>query len=233
MSSDMNTRSSNCILLLVKSPVAGKVKTRLAAEIGDDAALRLYRCFVEDMVSMVDNPDVTLRLLVHPPEAMSKVRRWLGDRHSYSPQRGDDLGARLKNAFAGAFEEGFAKVVAIGSDSPDLPEQFLREAFDALESHDAVLGPTSDGGYYLLGFSQDSFVTEAFDNIAWSTSAVCDQTRERLRTKGLKVRLLPLWYDVDTRADLDGLVARTGNGPFGSSRTFDQIRRSESQMPQS
>jgi len=229
----MDRQRDNCILLFVKSPTAGKVKTRLAAEIGDDAALGLYRCFVEDLLSMLDNLDVTLRLLVHPPEAMSRVRRWLGEQHSYSPQRGDDLGARLKIAFAGAFEEGFSKVAAIGSDSPDLPEDFLREAFDALESHDAVLGPTSDGGYYLIGFSQDSFVAEAFDNIAWSTSAVCDQTRERLRTKGLKVRLLPLWHDVDTRADLDDLVARTGNGPFSSSKTFDRIIRFESQMPQS
>lgn len=229
----MDRQRDNCILLFVKSPTAGKVKTRLAAEIGDDAALGIYRCFVQDLLSMVKNLDVGLRLLFHPPEAMSQVQRWLGDRHSYRPQRGDDLGARLKNAFAGAFEEGFSKVVAIGSDSPDLPEEFLREAFDKLESHDAVIGPASDGGYYLIGFSEDSFVTEAFDDIAWSTSTVYDQTRERLRAKGLKVRLLPLWHDVDTRADLDGLVARTGNGPFSSSKTFDRIIRFESQMPQS
>ena len=193
----------------------------------------IFNCFAEDLLSMVESLDVGLRLMFHPLEAMSELRRWLGDRHNYRPQSGDDLGARLKSAFVGAFEEGFSKVVAIGSDSPDLPGDFLREAFDALESHDAVIGPSSDGGYYLIGFSRDSFVTEAFDNIAWSTSAVCDQTLERLRTKRLNVHLLPIWHDVDTRADLDDLVTRTGDGPFSSSRTFDQIRRSESQMPQS
>ncbi len=229
----MNTRSSNCILLFVKSPTAGKVKTRLAAEIGEDATVGLYKCFVEDLISMIENLESGLRLYFHPPEAMSRVRRWLGDQHSYRPQRGDDLGHRLRDAFAGAFEEGFSKVVAIGSDSPDLPEDFLRDAFDKLESHDAVIGPASDGGYYLIGFSEDSFVTDAFDSIAWSTSAVCDQTRTRLTTHGLSVHLLPLWHDVDARADLDGLVTRSGGGPFSSSRTFGLIRQLDGQMPQS
>ena len=232
MSSDMNIRSSNCILLFVKAPVAGKVKTRLAAEIGEEATAGLYKCFVEDVLSMIKNVDSGLRLCFHPPEAMSQVRQWLGDQYSYRPQRGDDLGERLKNAFAGAFEEGFSRVVAIGSDSPDLPEEFLVQAFTGLGSCDAVIGPSSDGGYYLIGFSKDSFATEAFDGIAWSTSAVCGQTQEKLKSCGLNIHLLPLWHDVDTRSDLDGLVARNGNTPFNLSRTFDLIRRSESQMPQ-
>ena len=229
----MNTRSNNCILLFVKSPMAGKVKTRLAAEIGQEATVGLYKCFVEDLLSMIENVDSRLRLCFHPPEAMSQVQQWLGDRYSYRPQRGDDLGSRLKNAFAGAFEDGFSKVVAIGSDSPDLPEEFLREAFDKLESHDAVIGPASDGGYYLIGFSEDSFVTEAFDDIAWSTSTVCDQTRTRLTAQGLNIHLLPLWHDVDRQSDLDRLVARNGNSPFGKSKTLDLIRRFGSKIPES
>ncbi|MHC4570126.1 MAG: TIGR04282 family arsenosugar biosynthesis glycosyltransferase [Planctomycetota bacterium] len=232
MSSDMNTRSSNCILLFVKSPMAGKVKTRLAAEIGKQATAGLYKCFVEDLLSMIENVDSGLHVCFHPPEAMSQVQQWLGDQYSYRPQRGDDLGSRLKNAFADAFEDGFSKVVAIGSDSPDLPEKFLREAFDKLESHDAVIGPAGDGGYYLIGFSEDSFLEEAFDGIAWSTSAVCDQTRARLKAHGLNVHLLPLWHDVDTQSDLDRLVARNGNSPFRKSKTLDLIRRFESEMPE-
>lgn len=229
----MDTRSSNCILLFVKSPRAGTVKTRLAAEIGEEAVVGLYKCFVEDLLAMIENVDSGLRLCFHPPEAMSQVRQWLGDRHSYRPQRGDDLGHRLRNAFAGAFEDGFSKVVAIGSDSPDLPEEFLREAFDKLESHDAVLGPANDGGYYLIGFSEDSFITEAFDDINWSTSGVCDQTRARLGTHGLSVHLLPLWYDVDVQSDLDDLAGRNGNTPFGKSKTFALIRQLASRMPES
>ncbi len=221
----MNTRNTNCILLFVKSPATGKVKTRLAAEIGEDAALRFYRCFVEDLLSMIAIVNGQLRLCFHPPEAMSQMRQWLGDRHSYTPQRGRDLGDKMKNGFIDAFEEGFTKVVIIGSDIPDLPEEFLRQAFNRLDSSDAVIGPSSDGGYYLIGFSRDSFLAEAFDDIAWSTSEVFDQTRIKLDAHRLTVHLLPQWHDVDTREDLQELIARTGNGTFNSSKTLNLIRQ--------
>ncbi|UCE50057.1 MAG: TIGR04282 family arsenosugar biosynthesis glycosyltransferase [Phycisphaerales bacterium] len=229
----MNTRSTNCIVLFVKSPVAGKVKTRLAAEIGADAAVGLYKCFVEDLLSMIENLDGGLKLVFHPPEARSRLQQWLGKQQTYNPQKGNDLGEKMKNAFADVFEEGFSKVVAIGSDSPDLPEEFLRQAFAQLDSFDAVIGPSSDGGYYLIGFSKDSFVAEAFDDIAWSTPAVCDQTRAKLESHGLTVHLLPQWHDVDRRSDLDGLVTRNKNTPFRESKTFGLIRRFESKMSES
>ncbi|MBL7184927.1 MAG: TIGR04282 family arsenosugar biosynthesis glycosyltransferase [Phycisphaerae bacterium] len=219
--------------MFVKSPTTGQVKTRLAAEIGEDAAVRLYRCFVEDLISMVEKLDTSLRICFYPPETKSLFLQWLGEQHGYIPQTGDDLGERLKNAFVDAFEQGFSKVVAIGSDSPDLPASFLRQAFEELDFNDAVVGPSSDGGYYLIGFSADSFAPEAFDGIAWSTSAVLGQTRMKLKMHGLGVHLLPQWHDVDTRSDLDGLVTRTGNRPLSSSKTFDLIRRSDGRMPQS
>jgi rSAM/selenodomain-associated transferase 1 len=215
--------------LFVKSPATGRVKTRLAAEIGQEAAVGLYRCFVEDLVAMVEKFGGAFRLCFHPPEAKSDLLQWLGEQYSYSPQEGDGLGERLKNAFAAAFAQGFSNVVAIGSDSPDLPGEFLRQAFEQLESHDAVIGPSSDGGYYLIGFSEDSFVGEAFYDIAWSTSAVCDQTQMRLRAYELSVHVLPLWHDVDTRADLESLAARNENTSFGLSRTFAFIRKIENQ----
>lgn len=226
----MGARDNNCILMFVKSPTAGQVKTRLAAEIGEDAAVGLYRAFVEDMLATVEKLDATFRLCFYPPEAKSLFLEWLGEQHSYIPQTGDDLGGRLKNAFADAFEQGFSKVFAIGSDSPDLPESFLRQAFEELDSHDAVVGPSSDGGYYLIGFSARSFAPEAFDGIAWSTSAVFAQTRMKLKTRGLNVHLLPQWHDVDTRSDLDGLVARNENTSFGSSRTSTFIRKARSRI---
>jgi len=229
----MDNRSTNCILLFVKSPVAGKVKTRLAVEIGAETALELYKCFVEDLVSMIENVDSGFQLCFHPPDAMPQVKQWLGDQHSYMPQKGRDLGEKMKNALALTLDEGFTKVVTIGSDIPDLPEEFLRQAFARLDSFDAVIGPSSDGGYYLIGFSSNSFLAEAFDDVAWSTSDVFSQTLEKLKSHGLTVHLLPQWHDVDTQADLDDLVARIGNGHFSSSKTFDLIRRFKSQMPES
>lgn len=231
MSSETNMHSGTCILLFLKSPMAGQVKTRLAAEIGPDAAAGLYRCFVEDLISTVDKLDGELKVCFHPPDAKSHLQLWLGERHSYMSQTGGDLGQRLKNSFACAFDEGFSKVVAIGSDSPDLPERFLREAFEKLESHDAVIGPSSDGGYYLIGFSKDSLVADVFAGIAWSTSAVFAQTRARLESQGLRVHFLPLWHDVDTRPDLAELAARNKATAFTRSRTFALIREFESQLP--
>lgn len=225
----MDAQEGNCILLFVKSPVPGHVKTRLAAEIGEEAATGLYKCFVEDLISTVEQSGVAFRLCFYPSEVKSHFQKWLGDQYSYLPQSGNGLGERLKNAFAEAFEQGFSKVIAIGSDSPDLPENFLRQAFEGLDCHDVVIGPSSDGGYYLIGFSESTFVGEAFDNIAWSTSAVCDQTRMKLRMCELDVHLLPGWYDVDTLADLEGLAARNENTSFGLSRTFDFMRKAGAQ----
>ena len=106
----------------------------------------IFKCFAEDLLSMVESLDVGLRLMFHPPEAMSELRRWLGDRHNYRPQSGDDLGARLKSAFVGAFEEGFSKVVAIGSDSPDLPGAPVELNADKVMAHvRAVVQADADG----------------------------------------------------------------------------------------
>ena len=220
----MGLHNNSCILLFAKSPVKGQVKTRLAAETGQDFAVGLYKCFVEDVLGFIEDVGVPLRLCFHPPNAKSDFLEWLGERDFFRPQTGDDLGERMKNAFENAFAEGFSKVVAIGSDSPDLPGDFLREALGALESHEAVVGPSSDGGYYLIGFSRASFLPEAFAGIAWSTSAACAQTLALLERHGRSTHFLPEWHDVDTAADLDLLLLRMGNTPLERSRTCRYLR---------
>lgn len=210
----------SCLLLFVKSPIKGQVKTRLAAETGADFAAELYKSFVEDLISIIENLDVQLTLCFYPANAKLSFLEWLGERHCYRPQTGNNLGERLKNAFSNAFEEGFFNVVAIGSDSPDLPEDFLRQAFKELESHDAVVGPSSDGGYYLIGFSKDRFTPEVFDNISWSSDSVFEQTDHILTLHRRNVYLLPLWHDVDTIADLKPLLSRTRNTVFEKSKTY-------------
>ena len=219
----------NCLLLFIKSPIKGQVKTRLAAETGGDFAVELYKCFVEDIISLAENLDVHLEVCFCPANRKTTFSEWLGEQHCYRAQTGNNLGERLKNAFENAFEEGFTNVVAIGSDSPDLPEEFLRLAFKELESHDAVIGPGSDGGYYLIGFSRTSFLPVAFDGIAWSTSAVCKQTVEILKRHKLKMYLLPEWHDVDTRSDLEKLIARNKDTAFVQSKTAAFIRKMEAE----
>lgn len=220
---------NNCLLLFVKSPIEGEVKTRLAAETGGDFAVELYKCFVEDIISIAENLDIHLEICFCPANRKMTVSEWLGQQYCYTPQVGDNLGKKLRNAFESAFEEGFSNVVAIGSDSPDLPEEFLQLAFKELESHDAVIGPGSDGGYYLIGFSRTSFLPVAFDGIAWSTSAVFKQTVDILKKHELNIHLLPEWHDVDTRSDLEKLIVRNKDTAFVQSKTAAFIRKMEAE----
>jgi rSAM/selenodomain-associated transferase 1 len=212
--------SSNCLLLFVKSPIKGQVKTRLAAETGGDFEVELYKCFVEDTISLIENIEIPFKLCFHPANMKSTFSEWLGEQHCYRPQAGDNLGERLRNAFDNAFEEGISNVVSIGSDSPDLPAHYLIESFKALAAHDAVIGPANDGGYYLIGFSKEGFISEAFENISWSTDSVFEQTVSILKRHGRKVYILPLWHDVDTIADLKSLLLRTRNTAFEKSKTY-------------
>ena len=215
--------NKNCLLLFAKSPIKGQVKTRLAAEKGDDFTVELYKRFVEDTISLVNNFDVHLKLCFYPPHTRLDFSKWLGEQYCYTPQVGDDLGERLMNAFENAFEEGFSNVVTIGSDSPDLPEHYLKKSVETLVEHDTVIGPTNDGGYYLIGFSKDGFIPEVFENIAWSTDGVFEQSIGILKRHAQKVYRLPLWHDVDTVQDLKSLISRTRNTAFEKSKTYSYL----------
>ncbi|MRR07926.1 MAG: glycosyltransferase, partial [Deltaproteobacteria bacterium] len=130
------------------------------------------------------------------------VARWLGPDRMICPQQGSDLGERMKNAFRDVISRGSTRAVLIGSDIPDLPQSFIDEAFTSLEDHDAVLGPSLDGGYYLIGFRSDSFLPEVFDGVQWSTPAVFQQTLGILQKSKYSVHTLRERRDIDTFDDL-------------------------------
>lgn len=220
----MNSQGDSCILLFTKCPVNRQVKTRLAAHIGQQAARRLYEVFVLDTLALLEAMNVPLRICFDPLGAEEQIKQWLGGKYSYVAQTGEDLGQRMKNAFVHSFEEGFNKVILIGSDIPDVPREYLSSALKALEAHDVVVGPSSDGGYYLIGFAKMSFLPVAFDDISWSTPAVCKQTTETLTRHKLNVFLLPEWHDLDTPSDLEMLIARNRDTAFAESRTAALIR---------
>jgi uncharacterized protein len=215
---------NNCLLLFVKSPIKGQVKTRLAAETGGDFAVGLYKCFVEDIISLAENLDVHLEVCFCPANRKTTFSEWLGQQYCYNPQVGNNLGDKLRNAFENAFEEGFTNVVAIGSDSPDLPANYLSESVEVLAEYDVAIGPANDGGYYLIGFSKEGFIPEVFDNISWSTDSVFEQTVSILKQHGRKIHLLPLWHDVDTIADLQSLLLRAKSTAFENSRTYSYLK---------
>jgi len=209
-----------CVLLFVKYPTRGRVKTRLAEQIGEEAALGLYKNFVTDILATLKKLDVDFKIVFDPAESEDMFQRWLGKEYSYVAQVGQGLGERIKNAFLQAFGEGFDSAVVIGSDSPDLSAERLKLAFEGLCGDDAVIGPSSDGGYYVIGFAKDSFLPEAFDGIGWSSDRVFEQTSDILRGHGLKYRLLPVWHDVDNLADLKLFAQRNEKSAFSDSATM-------------
>lgn len=216
----MDKLDNSCALLFVKYPARGQVKTRLAVELGRSAAVELYRNFVVDTLSTLQKLTIPFKIFYYPSSAKEKLTKWLGEQYSYTPQSGENLGERMKNAFLHTFTDNFSRVVIIGSDSPDLPEDFISQAFCALQKHDVVIGPSKDGGYYLIGFSQTHFLPEAFEGILWSYNSVFRQTVDILNQHFYSVYMLPQWYDVDTLADLNDLMVRNKDTDFNRSKTY-------------
>ena len=219
----MNIDSKNSVLFFVKYPTAGSVKTRLAEQFGSNAAADLYRNFVTDILATLKSLDANIKIVFAPPDSKDPFQQWLGKEYPYIPQTGQHLGQRMKNAFLQAFGEGFNRVVVIGSDSPDLPEEYLELAFHALDMNDVVIGPSSDGGYYLIGFARNSFLPEAFEQISWSGNKVSEQTVNILKQHRQSLYLLPQWHDVDTLPDLKSFLRRNENSTFTKSATMSYL----------
>jgi len=216
------------VILFVKTPVAGYVKTRLASNMGDLAAAGLYRCFVNDLVRKIDAAEFPLHIFYDPPDAEPLIRRWLGEERVCSPQNGDDdLGERMKKAFQEVFSTGIKRAVLVGSDLPDLPAEILTDALAALTDHPAVIGPCKDGGYYLIGFNSEAFTPAVFDGIPWSSDQVLPATLNRFVAAGLPVHRTPEWRDIDTAEDLTDLIATLIKHPENAPETavyLSQVR---------
>jgi uncharacterized protein len=197
----MSRARTPLLLLFLRAPRRGRVKSRLAAGVGEERALAIYRRLAEraaEAARGVGQP-LALRFLHTPDDAGEEMRRWLGEAE-WVPQGGGDLGERLERAFAAGFADGYSPVLAVGSDLPELGAEELREALRALEGAEAVLGPARDGGYWLIGLTRP--VSEAFGGIPWSTERVLGETAQRLEEAGMPPVLLRTLRDVDAEADL-------------------------------
>jgi hypothetical protein len=199
---------SSALAIFAKAPIAGQVKTRLCPPLSLEEAAELYRCFLLDTVARaVSLPGVQVYVAFTPPDGEALLRKLLPYPLHYLPQRGESLGEREANVFAELLPAGFSRVVLIGGDIPTLPLSHLQEAFSLLADaqRDVALGPSTDGGYYLIGAR--AFHPELFENITWSTSAVLAETFVQARRAGLRVVQVPAWYDIDSKEDLHQLVA--------------------------
>lgn len=189
------------LLIFAKNPVAGKVKTRLAATIGSKEALCVYKQLLSHTVSVTE--DLPFDKFVFYSNNIEQEDLWNSKHYFKELQHGDDLGERMRNAFASIFQKGYYKAVIIGTDCPALNETIIQDAFSKLNDVDIVIGPAYDGGYYLLGMNNcHSFL---FESMHWSTANVFTETIRRCKSKGLLFLLLQTLQDVDEEKDLEAL----------------------------
>jgi rSAM/selenodomain-associated transferase 1 len=201
------------LIVFTRYPEVGKTKTRLIPALGAAGATTLQRQMTEFTLKQVEqwvnlhgndlegdrspSPSVEIRFAGGDRTLMQD---WLGSRWSYQPQATGDLGDRMRQAFQSAFEWGSTRVVTIGIDCPQLDAATLAQAFQALQEHDLVLGPATDGGYYLIGLR--SLIPELFSGIDWGTDQVFRQTMTIAQAKELAIATLTPFTDVDRPEDL-------------------------------
>lgn len=207
------------LLVFCKAPLPGRVKTRLAAGIGDAAALAAYRAMVAGVLEAADASGLPTILYYTPAGELEALRRLCGPDRTCRAQSDGDLGARMAAAFTATLREADAAVL-LGSDLPLVTGPLLARAAQALAGNDAVLGPATDGGYYALGLSRAGYCPEIFTDMPWSTATVASLTRARLAAAGKSLALLPELPDCDTPEDLARLAAppwraRLDGTPFG------------------
>jgi rSAM/selenodomain-associated transferase 1 len=195
---------SRTLVVFVKLPRPGAVKTRLAAAIGPEAAAELQRALTEHVLEATTPRAGEYERLVFfdPPEALPEMRAWLPGVRLLA-QSGGDLGARMSDAIGRAFARGASVVAIVGTDAPGLSRETVVGALAALDGADVAIGPTEDGGYYLLALREPR--PELFAGIAWSTPLVADETRARAAAAQLVVREIGPLRDVDTVEDLRAL----------------------------
>ncbi len=196
------------VLVFQKNEVLGKVKTRLAASVGEKQALEIY-------LQLLDKTYLALRDI--SVSTITYFSEFIPDNPIHSAENklvqvGQDLGERMKNAFAGCFESGMQKVVLIGTDCPSLEGKHIIQAFEALDQSDLVLGPAKDGGYYLIGMKcRANFL---FEGITWSSELVLSQTLALAAAQGLQTSLLPVLEDIDTLEDWERYCSQIVDRPY-------------------
>lgn len=188
---------NNALLIFVKNLVYGQVKTRLAASVGNDKAMKIYQQLLQHTSDVCKNIDAD-KIVFYSDFFEEEI--WNNLEFKKEIQCGNDLGERMKNAFIKAFENGYEKAIIIGTDCPQIDQTILENAFMKLNHFDVLLGPATDGGYYLLGIKRLS--SALFENIKWSTNTVLEKTLEICNQNKLTYFLLPALTDIDEEKDM-------------------------------
>ena len=214
-------KMENAVIIFLKYPEPGKVKTRLAKAFGDEKACAVYKLLAENVIKNIftKNPGTyDVHIFFIPADKEIEIKDWLkpfihgnrGVKTRFSPQEGRNLGERMSNAFRRILQEkGCKKCIIVGTDCPEIDTTLIENAFDVLKEKDIIIGPCKDGGYYLLGMSRpvpvsfkQGIVPDLFVDIDWSTDRVFEQTMEKVQKNNLSCSILKTLVDIDTIEDL-------------------------------
>jgi uncharacterized protein len=192
---------ADLLLVFLKEPRPGAVKSRLAARIGAEAAAAVYRAIADEAIRRTAprGEEYERLFLFDPPSSRPQIQAWLGGQ-TLEAQVGGDLGERMARAFADAFASGARRAAVIGTDVPGIARGDVLGALESLDEHDVAIGPATDGGYYLIALKRPE--PELFRGIRWSSGEVLAATLDRAARRGLSVRVLRTIGDVDTVEDL-------------------------------
>jgi uncharacterized protein len=200
------------IIVFTRYPEPGNAKTRLIPALGTEGAADLHRRMTEHTIAQARllQQQCSVSIVVHFTGGNSdQMQYWLGHDLQYQPQHSGNLGDRLIYAFQLAFAQGATNVIAVGTDCPDVTAELLATGFEKSKTHGLVIGPASDGGYYLIGLQR--LFSDLFTNIAWSTNVVLAQTLEIAQQLQLNVSCLPMLNDIDRPEDLENSANSLNN----------------------
>jgi len=190
--------SENLLIIFIKNPILGEVKTRLAASIGPEKALEVYHLLLDRTQAVTKL--VPYDKVIYYSDSIIQDDSWDENTYKKEVQQSTDLGEKMESAFHKGFEQGYKNICLIGSDCYELSDEVIEEAFDKILACDMVLGPCLDGGYYLIGLKK--VFPEIFRNKKWSTDTVLQETLQDAKEKKISFSLLPTLTDVDEEKDL-------------------------------
>ena len=203
------------VIIMAKKPQPGRSKTRLCPPFTHKQAASIAEALLKDTIDLVNGiPGIQPAVAITPPEEMGYFQNLCPDHFWLLPVKGANIGECLYSTIDSILDKGHPKAIAINADGPDLPVSYLVKSLSDLDSHDMVIGPTNDGGYYLIGLKHTA--PQIFEGITWSTNLVLNQTLERAKDSGLIYTILPPWHDVDTGQDLEHLELHLKNLPDDS-----------------
>lgn len=204
--------NESALIIMAKEPLVGKTKTRLSPPLSPEQAAAFYEALLLDTIKLcAEIKNIDLAVASTPPESIGYFVNATPPGTRILPAACEHIGGCLSLVIGELLDMGYHKVLAINSDGPSLPPNYIDKAIVLLGNCDLVLGPGEDGGYYLIGLK--SHRPPLFEGIAWSTSRVLEQTTAKASQLGLTTALLPSWYDIDTGRDIKRLMAELGNLP--------------------